>query len=92
MVVEQFMVNIILQLLSEIYGAEEIPAVLKFVSKNFQIVVHLDGYESIWFKLGMLINTMDSTFDIGLNELDLNSRLQGYERAKPYALVSSITF
>ena len=33
-------------------------AVLQTGSKNFNIGMHLDVYEWIWFKLGMIISTI----------------------------------
>ena len=39
--------------------AREIIAVLLTASKNFKVGKHSDIYESVWFKLGMVIDTID---------------------------------
>ena len=37
----------------------EITAVLLTVSKKFSIGIHSDFYESVWFKLGMIVDTIE---------------------------------
>ena len=44
-------------------------AVLLTASTNFNVDMHVDVYESVWFKIGMMIDTI-VRFDTGLIGLD----------------------
>ena len=72
MVLEQFELNIL-----RLNETREITAVVLTVSKNFNIDMYLDIYESIWFKLAMMIDTVKLyIFDTSLTDHDLESRSQ----------------
>ena len=53
----------------------------------FNIDLCSDAYELIHFKLGMMTDSKTQQFDRNLNDLDLLSRLQGYENARHGALI-----
>ena len=64
-VMSQFKLNILRLLLRKSYWKKrntferkEIPAALQTVSKNFNVGMHLDVYEWIWCKLGLMIDTI----------------------------------
>ena len=48
------------------------------VSKNFKIGVHLTGYKLIWFKLGVMIGTTDTSLadlDLGSGHIDARKQI-----------------
>ena len=55
--------------------------------------MHLDVFELILFKLGMMIATIElNTMDTSLADLDLDSRSQGCEKAEVSVPITSQSF
>ena len=65
-------------------------AVVLTASNNFNVGIHWNVYELIWFKLGMMIDTFCTLhLDASVVDLDLDSRSQEYEKAEGSAPIIS---
>ena len=59
MVLKQFRLNTLILFCSELYWNKEVTAVLLTASKNFNVGMHSDVSKSIWFNLGVIIDTIE---------------------------------
>ena len=75
-------------LLSRIYWNKGNNSCFTDCIKNFHIGIHFEVYEWIWFKLVVMTDTVIH-FDTGLIDLDTDSRLLEYKKAKTSAPISS---
>ena len=57
------------------------------VKCTFDIILHSDTYKPISFKHGMVLDTTKLHFDAKLNDLDLHSKSQDWEKARAYAII-----
>ena len=73
MVMNQFKVNVLRLLLNEICQIKEITTVFLTASYNFNVGMHSDSYELIWFKLGVMVVTAECYILILVCDLDLDS-------------------
>ena len=64
----------------------EMTAVLLTASKNFQAAMHSDIYEMSWFKLGMMIDTVEPFFSPYTSLI----KLQGYRSARKQTLLRQL--
>ena len=62
------------------------------IKKPFNVGMHSDVYESVCFKLGMVIDTFVLCILIRLVDLDFDSRSQEWEKAKSTAPIISQSF
>ena len=58
LVLKQFKLNIVILFLSEMYWNKKKTAVLFTGSKNFNVGMHSDVYELIWFRFSMITDTI----------------------------------
>ena len=73
--------------------ARKLTALLLTVSQNLNVCMHLDSFESVWFKVGMMIDTIKLYIcSTSLLDLDLDSRSQECEKAKTSAPTISKSF
>ena len=93
MVLKQFMLNILILFLSQISELREIIAVLLTAFKKFNVGMHLNVYESVWFKFYTMTDTITLyILNSSLFDLDLDSRSQECKKAKASVAIISHNF
>ena len=92
MVQKQLKLNILVLFLSQIWSNKRISVVLLTASKNFNTSLHSDVYESVWFKVDLVLDTIVVKFDTSIIDLDFDSWSQQTKKSSISVSVISQRF